>query len=95
MGKVELQGTIVQDLEYVDEDMLLIFRAMLDTYLEVRTKKKDRYPEDFDLQGNPLDRDEVIAEMEEINDRVDAGKEQTTPLKDVQNRIEQWLKNSK
>jgi len=95
MGQTELKGTIVNDLEQVDEDMLLIFRAMLDTYLEVRLKKAERYQHDYDAEGNLLDRDEVIAEMESINDRIDAGEEQTRPLEEVQNRIEKWLESSK
>lgn len=40
MGQMELKGTIIQDLDQVDDDMLRIFRAMLDTYLEVHNSQE-------------------------------------------------------
>jgi len=89
MGQLELKGTIIQDLDQVDEDMLMIFRAMLDTYLKVQTKKENSLLEDLDIDGNPTNLDE----LDEISDRMDKG--EGILADEVYEKAEQWLKNTK
>ncbi len=91
MSRVEVKDSIIENLEKVDEAMLLAVQRMLDTYLAAQAKDKDPYPEDYDLAGNRLDRDEIIQEVELINDRIDAGEEPEIPLEVVQNNLEKIL----
>lgn len=95
MSRIEVQEAIVDKLGKVDDSMLLAVRSMLDTYLEFQVKGGGSGLQDYDVFGNPADRDTVIEEMENINDMIDAGREEATPLKNVQQRIEKWLEASK